>query len=125
MCLCTVCYVCVCVLRYVLPNVLCNMPRYVLPNVVCNVLRYVFPRRLKSDQKQKVPTHVLPRLHVTATICTHLYRKNVFMFLDPITCASSFICYANSLKRKSVNGQTDRHANKNNSPIRRANNRFI
>ena len=60
------CVTCVCV------------PRYVLPNVVCNVLRYVFPWRLKSDQKEKVPTPVLHRLYVGASICTLISLNFVF-----------------------------------------------
>ena len=67
------------VLRSVLPNVVCNVLRYVLPNVVCNVLRCVFPRRLKCDQKEKVPTPVLPRLYVSASICTLISLNFVFM----------------------------------------------
>ena len=66
------------VLRYVLPNVVCNVLRSVLPNLVCNVIRCVFTRRLRCDQKEKVPTPVLPRLYVSGSICTLISQKIVF-----------------------------------------------
>ena len=93
------------VLCYVLPNVVCNVLRYVLPNVVCDVLRCVFLRRLKCDQKEKVPTPVLHCLYVTASICTLITQKNVFMCKSVI-----FMYYCSKYemnKNINVNRRTD------------------